>query len=440
MKVKDLENDLLIKRWVLTQRPSKNTYNSNMTAMQHYTEFTGMTPQQLLDSAESEIKAGKLMRERELFTYTIGFRDYLEERGTLAPLTIRNYMACVRAFYSSFYIDLPKLPKAATKATRLKQNSKVPDKDNARQALEYCDSMDTAIMLCGLSSGMGASEISSLTIEVFNEGYDPETEITTIDMRRVKREVDFVTFLTPEATRAVKAYLAWRDAPTRSTRQHDILVRKKRSTTPDSYLFITRNVPDEYLTITDAELKKLKTTREELRRLTANAIVKRYRTISNNAGMSSPKGVYNLIRSHNMRKWFNSTMKNAGCDSERVEYFMGHTLGSTRGAYYEPDIELLKTMFKSFCPYLTIRKELDVAESPEYASIKNENDILRAETARHIVERSEFADIKAKHDKMEERVKEIEKQKSIKEEIISMFPEEMQQFLVDEFEKRKQRS
>ena len=66
-----------------------------------------------------------------------------------------------------------------------------------------------------------------------------------------------------------------------------------------------------------------------------------------------------------MRKCFNATLKNKGCDSDLVEYFMGHTLGATKEAYNEYDPGDLKEIYKDFVPYLTIKKELDVTSSPE---------------------------------------------------------------------------
>jgi integrase len=241
---------------------------------------------------------------------------------------------------------------------------------------------------------MGAAEISSLTLEAFNEGYDPETGITMLDMRRVKVDRDFITFLSPEASAAVHEYLKYRDRPTRTGRQVEKDIRDKQKTTPGSYLFITDHVPAEYLTEHD----------EEMRRLSPEAILKLYRRISDRAGMDSAKNVYNMIRSHNMRKWFNSTLKHQGCDSDTVEFFMGHTLGDTKEAYMDYDIdagrESLKATYAKFVPYLTIKKELDVAASEEYKKIVKENTVLQAETVRHMVERSEIASVKAELERL----------------------------------------
>ena len=49
---------------------------------------------------------------------------------------------------------------------------------------------------------------------------------------------------------------------------------------------------------------------------------------------------------------------------------------------------------------MTIQKELDISESPEYLRIKQENQILQAETARHVVERSELQDLREEMEAM----------------------------------------
>jgi hypothetical protein len=95
-----------------------------------------------------------------------------------------------------------------------------------------------------------------------------------------------------------------------------------------------------------------------------------------------------------MRKYFNSTLKNAGMDSERVEFMMGHDLGDTKNAYYRADAKKLKELYGQYMAHLTIQKPLDVADSPEFRKIESENKVLMAETVKHMVERDEMADMR----------------------------------------------
>ena len=299
------------------------------------------------------------------------------------------YIGRVISFYKYNYVEVPIQPRSKLKSRPKKENIKTVGKEGIRAALEHCNVRDEAIALCGVSSGMGSSELSSLTLQAFYDGYDSETGITTFDMRRQKVGTDFITFISPEASQAVLRYLEWRDRPIISDNEKEFLCRK---TTEDSYLFISANVSRSYL---DAK-------NETIRRLPSSAIQQLYKRISKNAGMSSGKGVYNPFRSHNMRKYFNSTLKNNGCDSDLVEYFMGHTLGDTKTAYYEGDPEKLKQIYEKFVPHLMISKELDLSESPEYQKVVQDNDILTKVNAQNVV----------KLDRMEKMESELEEMKT----------------------------
>jgi integrase len=391
MQIQELNKDSIIIDWLDTLGAKPNTISSRVLAMQHFTEYTGKTPEELLKEAEEEIRAGKLMRERQVKKQLIGFRKLLEN-GDYAPITVKSYMAGVRSFYRVFDIDLPTLPKAGEKARPQKKRLDVPDKDEIREVLKVCDLREKAIILVGLSSGLSANEISNLKLDTFKKGYDPETEITTLDLRREKVGFDFITFLTPEATRAVWDYLAYRDREihARGTVRKQQL--EKQRTVEGGYLFITNQVANDYLIDYD----------EKHRRITTSVVSKIYRAIARKAGRTSPSGDWNKIRSHNMRKMFNSALINAGCDNFYIEYWMGHTLNDTQAAYFRANPEQMKERYQQYIPYLTIQKELDVSESPEYQEIKKENQVLQAETARHVVERSEMADLKKQLDEMRE--------------------------------------
>jgi integrase len=320
-----------------------------------------MCPDDLISEAEDDITSGKLPRQRRIKRHLIGFRKHLEDSG-LAPLSVGRYMSAVCSFYSAFDIECPRLPKGNASNKVLKEHTVVPTHSDLADVLETCTLREKALVLSGLSSGMGAAELTALTYRAFKEGYDPETGITTLDLRREKVGYDFVTFLSPEASEAVHAYLDFRNRPPNSNVRHVLDKFEKQKVTEDSYLFICDRVPHEYLTSHS----------EELRRIETCTIIKIYRRISNKAGKDTPLGEWNVVRSHNMRKIFNSRLKNAGCNSDMVEYFMGHTLGSTKGAYYRPDIEKLKEMYIRFVPHLLVSPEFELVESLRVSESDNE--------------------------------------------------------------------
>jgi hypothetical protein len=93
--------------------------------------------------------------------------------------------------------------------------------------------------------------------------------------------------------------------------------------------------------------------------------------------------------------------------------------------YFLGNPEQEKELYIKYVPYLTIQKEADVSESPEYLRIKQENQILQAETARHVVERSELQDLR----------KELEQTKSEKQEDAIKF-EDLKLEMKDEMENK----
>ena len=139
----------------------------------------------------------------------------------------------------------------------------------------------------------------------------------------------------------------------------------------------------------------LETGEEELRKLKDFTIQEMYRVLCEDTGTCAEKGIRNTFRSHGLRKWFNNRLIAAQCDPMIKEFFMGHKIpDKTKASYFVADPTELKEIYTSFIPFLTIQKEADISESPEYQRIKQENVILQAETARHVVERSELQEVK----------------------------------------------
>ncbi|KKH99335.1 hypothetical protein EO95_16335 [Methanosarcina sp. 1.H.T.1A.1] len=410
MKVCELVNDPLIIDWIDTLNPAINTKKLYLQAMQNFTDWTGKTPEELLTEAEDEIKSGKLMRQRKIKSYLIGFRKYLQDQK-LSDLSVRSKMTGVRSFYKTFDIEIPTMQRIG-KAKPLPENKAIPTKEDLQQILKVCDPLEKAVLLVGVSSGLASNEIRDLKISDFKQGYDPKTEITTLDLRRKKVNRDFVTFISPEASHAVWDYLAYRERkPKYSNPKRLKQLSKQEITSDNGYLFVIRNVPEEFLDKHD----------EEIRKLQESTITKIYRIISEKAQKNTPTGQWNLIRSHNVRKYYNSALLNAGADSFFVEYTMGHTLDATRCAYFRASPDKLKEIYQKYIPYLTLQKELDVSESLEYQQIKKENAILQAETARHIVERSELQELRA----------EIEKLSQIKSEVMGNIDEKWMKNMIE---------
>jgi hypothetical protein len=253
------------------------------------------------------------------------------------------------------------------------------------RSLNYCDRLEKALILVGASSGLAEAEIRNLKVKDF-VGHQDEKNVTTLALRRIKSQFDFITFLNPEATSAVQDYLDFRNSEPCINEPHHIEhLQKQKVYSLDNYLFIHRYVLDDFLKSKDDISRSLKD----------GTLEHMYNYISGKAQKNSPKGDYNLIRSHNMRRYFGSTLKNAGCDNFHVEFWMGHTLDATQAAYFRADPEKQKKLYMQYMDYLVIQKGLNITESPEFLRIKADNEVLMRETARHVVERSELQELRA---------------------------------------------
>lgn len=374
MKIEKMPEDKNIIKWLTKINAQPSTEKNFKHAMKMYIEYTKLSPEELLDQAESELTL--VPRKRQIEDHILGFFNMLKSSG-VSDNTIKSRMTAVRSFYTTNQIDIPKVKFTPT---RIKENDKVPTKEDLQDCITSCDALEKAVMLTGLSSGLASAELRNLKLSEFKAGYDPETGITTLtNLFRQKTKVYFNTFLSPEASKAIWEYLRLRDIPTDDKRLLRQNQREKQHTTDDSYLFIVKNVPEEYLT----------TRNEELRKMGATALMNLYMKISKEAGKNTKSG-YNFIRSHTMRKYFNSVLLNKGCDFFTVENWMGHALNETQTAYFKYHVDDQKEIYKKYAPYLVIEKSLDVAASHEYQSLEEENEKLKAENETLHVERYEY--------------------------------------------------
>ena len=406
MKFSELKQDPIVKKLFVLVNPAPSTWAGYLAALMHYCRYTDLTPSQLIEQANKDIKDGKLMIDRAIFVQIPGYREYLQKQireDTGRPLTqssISLYVGKIRTFYSYFYIETPKPPRNANRVNKAqKENLKRPDKETIQKALSIASIRDKAIILVGISSGMAANEIASLTLRQFKEGYDPETGITTLDMRRRKVGTDFITFLSPEASNAVQNYLEWRDRPPAGKEKCDLMEHEKRKTTSGSYLFLKNKIDEKYLLTRD----------ESQRRLTKDNIVQAYDRLNKDLGLETEAGRFNPFRSHNMRKFFNTQLKNEGLDGDLIEYMMGHKLSGSKSHYYEGDPEKLKKIYIRYVPFLTISKEIDVASSPEYQDLQEKYDTEKAAKEHYKTERYEFETMKNELEKFQKALDSMNK-------------------------------
>jgi integrase len=274
----------------------------------------------------------------------------------------------VKSFYRNFDIDLPNTGKNNS-TIPLEHHKFIPDRETIREILELATLRNKAIIFCGCSAGLSVNEIVNLKVGQFRKGYDPDTGIPTLHMRRQKVQYDYITFLSPEATKATQRYLDWRnnDHVESNGPRRERTSEGRRVYSDDDYLFISDYSKENFLETHD----------DALRKLGIHAIVTVYRRLGGEVGGS---GKWRDIRSHNMRKYFNTTLLNAGADIFFVDFLMGHKISGTHDAYYRADSEALKKKYIKYLPFLAIEDtEVHTIESEEYRMLREENEQMKQE-------------------------------------------------------------
>jgi integrase len=450
VEVTDIIEDEIIKGWwkrIDARESTKRRYAEGtvyfFTFVRQGGLLIGKTPREVLEYARGKIKEDVLDWRDEIEGIFAEFEDWLKKKPKvlnrkeqpvkLAPKTISNNIGAVKSFFNAYNIDVPKR-KGRREVKPLVENNHRLTKEIVREAIKYADVREKAIILTMMTSGMGDSEILNLQVDDFIRGreYQPKTitdlkawvieekkkcedaiikgnldyGITKFEIRRQKTTVDYITFVTPEASLAILDYLAQRNRESDYTQDRGrgrLIEEKRKIRSPDDYLFIKNTIDDWYLppevieelrpprkeqplnkTATKAKVETSIVKRKELgltgyadeiRKLDRTALMTLLRRLAKKAGVDTKFGVYQVLRGHNLRKLFYTLLRNEGVDSFIVEYWIGHKIPDEQAAYFEAIPEKLKGIYTKYMHVLFIGEfETKILAGKEYTELKEELD------------------------------------------------------------------
>ena len=351
---------------------AEKTWAGYISALQRYVEYSGKSLSELI--AEAELESENIsLEKRRIGDRLRGFRTHLKDKH-LSPGSVRKIVAAVKSFYTNgFSITIPSLGRDRSLSAKIKiENKGLPPREDIMKVLKIADAREKFIVLALSSSGLSTTDFITLTIKEVKEGYDKETGITVLDMRRRKTTRDFVTYLSGEATTALYEYLQWRERAQPITTHKDILSswQKHRIYSDDDYLICQKQITNEFLDDKN----------EELRKESEYGIQTVFRSLASRAGISRDINVWNMFRAHKLRSWFFSTLINAGCPKEHAEVFMGHSsrIGSSAGTYYNVIPDKLKETYLEYMPHLSLLTpvEVRIIETEGYRVLTAKNVML----------------------------------------------------------------
>ena len=330
------------------------------------------------------------MRNRKIKKHILSFRDHLLHED-YSPKTVSVIMTIIRSFYNEFDIELPR--------TYLKQKQEqedikdIPNMEDIRFAIKRVDRKYKAIITLMLSSGMGASEISSLTYQNFYDSIKKYVEkdiknpldvvelkqildkndellVGTWNIQRIKTGLNYTTFSTPESIYSILDYLE--KYP--STALSDPLFKSQVETIPN---------------------------------LKPKTIFQYFHRLNINCGFGKPNR-QSFLRSHSLRKYFATTLYKKGIPQLSIDFLLAHKIDSVTAAYFKADMESLKNQYLTCIEDLSVEDtKVKTYKSPEFIQVENK-----------------MQEMKEYNKKMEERMAAMERQLKRRAEIEKLRPEE----------------
>ena len=311
------------------QSGSHNTLNSYRTALNHFESFVKKQQHKSILTLIAEIKTDK----QDPFKTLNEFIIYLHNLE-LKPKSIKLMITATKGFlrssgvkiYNEDFKQLVKLPKI------LRHREEPLTKEILLRLLRNISTKLQTVVLVALSSGMRISEISQLRIS----DLDFESTPTLIRIRAeiTKTKESRETFLTTEATNALKDYLSrfysWKEGSPNPNIKEQLIFgpttkpRKSKEKKTHTTVQITTSVLRCSLLYS---IRKI----SELNQLNENGI--------------------HMIHFHAFRKFFRTVVGNA-VGRDFAEALMGHHF--YLDSYYNLPEEERKKMYLKAEPYLTI--------------------------------------------------------------------------------------
>lgn len=328
--VSDIKTDEKINFWFSNREYADKTRDAYLVYMQLFCNCINNTPSQVILEANIETRKGLLLNERNAVKYFAAFKNCLKEKG-LADKTQGLALSAVRSFYEFNDIQLSNIVGRNKKRVPQTENGKFLTRDDVKKILTTASSLrDKAIILCMATGGFSRAEI--LTMKHKNITFD-DSEIGIVSIRREKEHQDYVTFISPEAVEALKAYFDERN------RKPELKIKG-----PNDFVFVTYHSGHKFTAgtkISDREFTKI------------------FRILGEKLGYINDAGWIDS-RSHALRKFFSTTLENAGVPKFKVDFMLGHTPDGVDQAYFNQDVQKLKDLYIQFVGYLAINRELIV--------------------------------------------------------------------------------
>jgi len=310
---KPYEKDEYFKKWLVGLSPrTKENYSNEY---HDWYIFIGMTPIEQIKKRMHDLTTENLS-ERLFFENKFrAYKEYLEKRGDLKPLSVKTRLRTVASFFSrnGLPFALKRGDWESTQEQPVVQRWKIT-KEEVKAMYSHGNLRDRALLLVLAHSGLSEVDVSLLKIEDLKEIYEqPETEHYFIEKPREKTGEIQATCLSYEAVHDISAMLQERGNP------------------EEGYLFVS-------------------TTKGKGGKLEVRTIHKAMRGLAEKTFGAEKAREF---KTKALRSFYNSALLRADIKSEVKDLMMGHARQSAR-KHYDYDEVTIKEAYQRAFEYLSI--------------------------------------------------------------------------------------
>lgn len=337
--------DPLLQQFFKMRGQKKATRERYIYVMKLWQTSTGQRPTNMIEEAEEEEDQQIRPRKRSIDQHFLTFTDHMKARGFTVD-SIKSNTSYIRAFYNHYHIQLPGRIKLETPPHT---DLQLPSLEDIRLALSNSNPCFQAIIILMLSSGMGRSEILSLTLTDFIMAVNARNKDNQISLESLPCIGETI----PDHDKVVVRPLIWNVTRIKTGRHYYTF------SSSESYQFIMRYLaskpgvedPDSSLFLNQSR-----------RQIQHGGFNQYFRDLNKRCGWGKiGKQIY--FRSHNLRKWFASRLEN-GLGYINTERLMAHSvLSDTANRYFKPDIEVIYNLYYQNMDRVTVMGKVEVHDN-----------------------------------------------------------------------------
>lgn len=341
----EIISDHYFKNFIKRRKLSKSSERVYYGRLRAFCQFLGKNPSQLIEDAQ---------KNGQIDVYFQNYVQNLKSNGKSSS-TIINSLDTLKAFYSEYDVDTDNIRNIILPDTQNLTSTKIISENQIKEALELSNLRDKAIILLHLSSGMEATELRYLTYgnfidsieEYVNLNSENKFDVTKIADKLFKMDKivgtwkiekkrtlkPYVTFNSPESTKAILSYLIDRER------------KNKHIKSNDDPLFV--NSQNKVLNVS-----------------AHTSIFKRVNDRANFGYLTKKRRFFSSTM---LRKFFKTKLYESGLDESTINAFLGQKLDININYHSDFEIEILKDKYVDSLGNLSIEKaNIESVSNEEY--------------------------------------------------------------------------